>query len=110
VILLWTAIVASMTGSVIWSYVGRASRWFIPAEAAFGAIAGLLWAILAVSTPSNRTLFVYSLIWDVLYCVVLVAVPAVFLGVRVPLLAWLCIAGAVAFMIGAKCAMGEGQP
>lgn len=107
-LILWVGIVAAMVLSVAWPYVGRASPWFIPVETALGAVAGLLWALLAGSM-SARDLFWWGLVWDALYCGVLVGVPVLFFGVKVPALGWLWVAGLVVCTLGLKASMGE-QP
>lgn len=103
----WPLIVAVMVAAQWWTFRGRSSSWFVPVEVVLGAMSALLWALLARSTPCNRTLFLWGLAWDLAYTGVAVAVPWLCFRVEVRLEAWFWIAVAVVGMVGAKWSMGE---
>lgn len=104
-LILWTAVSLVLAVQTVWTYRGQGSPWFLWLEVGLGAASALLWGLLAMTTRTPRELYVCGLIWDLLYTAVVVGLPWIAFGVRMKPETWVCVAGAVLFMIAAKVTM-----
>lgn len=107
--ILWPLIAMALAAQTWWTYRGQSSPWFLPTEVALGAANALLWGMLAVTTRCNHTLFIYGLVWDVLYTGIMIGVPWLCFGVRVPLETWFWIGWMLIGVVGVRWSMGT-QP